>query len=220
MTTDTAAWPVIEVASGVWLAAGGVGEVPVSAHPGDRARAAGLPAWRAREFLAGRGLLRALLGRVRASAAGACVGAAPRGAPRLVGHDGLGVSVAHDGGTVAAAVAAGRAVGVDVQHPDDRPSRALARRLLGGRLAEFDALDPADAARELAWVWTAQESCVKATGEGLAGRPWTVEVPLGARSGLWRGHRWLSLRDRFTTPLSCAFTVRTGQPTGPCPPEG
>ncbi|PRH77895.1 4-phosphopantetheinyl transferase [Streptomyces solincola] len=200
--------PVIEVASGVWLAAADVDDVPVSTHPGDRHRADGMPGWRAREFLAGRGLLRELLARTRPAAARVGVLADPGGRPRLDGHPGVGVSVSHDGGTVAVAVALGRPVGVDVQHPRAPASRALARRCLHGCTVEFDSLPAAEAARELAWVWTAQEACVKATGQGMTGRPWTIDVPLGACRGTWRGLRWQSLRGHFATPLSCAFPAR------------
>ncbi|WP_238995377.1 4'-phosphopantetheinyl transferase family protein [Streptomyces cyaneogriseus] len=200
----------VPVARGVWLAAGDGRDLPVSTHPGDRRAARSMPGGRAREFLTGRGLLRRLLAQVCPGAADAPVLAGPDGAPRLHGHPGLGVSVAHDAGTAAAAVAVGRAVGVDVQHPPHRPSRALARRLLGERAAELDALPAPAAARELAWVWTAQEACAKATGRGLAVRPWTIDVPPGARSGRWRGLSWHSPRDRFGTPLSCAFTASPG----------
>ncbi|MEU3838643.1 4'-phosphopantetheinyl transferase superfamily protein [Streptomyces sp. NPDC028635] len=205
----------VPVAPGVWLAAGDGGDLPVSTHPGDRHTARSMPARRAREFLTGRGLLRRLLLEVRPEAADAPTVAGPHGAPRLEGHPGLGVSIAHDAGTVAAAVAVGRAVGVDVQHPPQWASPTLARRLLRERTAQLDTLPAPAAARELAWVWTAQEACAKATGRGLAVRPWTIDVPLGARSGTWRGLAWHSLRDRFGTPLSCAFTA----PHGTCPPR-
>jgi 4'-phosphopantetheinyl transferase len=64
---------------------------------------------------------------------------------------------------------------------------------------------------EFAWIWTAQEACVKATGQGLAGRPWTVPVEVGQRAGTWHGVRWLSLRDRFGTPVSCAYQPCGGE---------
>lgn len=216
----TGASPVIEVASGVWLAAADMDDVAASTHPDDRHRADGMPGWRAREFLAGRGLLRELLARMRPAAARAGVLAGPDGRPRLDGHPGVGVSVSHDGGTVAVAVAVGRPVGVDVQHPQAAPSRALARRCLRGRTGEFDSLPAAEAARELAWVWTAQEACVKASGQGMAGHPWTIDVPLGAHRGTWRGLRWQSLRGHFATPLSCAFPVRADAADPLGVPEG
>ncbi len=206
MTPSPAAYQVMEVSCGVWVGIGSLDTVPVSTYLCDLRRTAGLPTWRTRDFLAGRGLLRTLLRQIRESAAAARVDVGPRGGPHLDGHPDLGISLSHDNGMVAAAVAVGRSVGVDVQHPAARPSRTLARRCLHDRMTEFDALSADDAARELAWVWTAQEACVKATGQGMAGRPWTINVPLGARSGRWRGHRWLSLRDQVKTPLSCAFT--------------
>ncbi|MFD8545390.1 4'-phosphopantetheinyl transferase family protein [Streptomyces sp. NPDC059649] len=195
-----------------------------STHPDDRRRAAALPAWRAREFLAGRGLVRHLLATVRPGPAGAEPARAEivpdrRGKPWLRGHPGIGISVSHSRGVLAAGVARGRALGVDVQHPEPAVSASFARRLLGAHAGRVTALPPAAAAEEVAWVWTAQEACVKAAGLGLAGRPWTIDVPPGARSGRWRDHHWLSLRDHSTTPLSCAFARTAGAPGPPAAPH-
>ncbi|KUL37925.1 hypothetical protein ADL22_19730 [Streptomyces sp. NRRL F-4489] len=201
----------LQVADRVWVATttgtgGPSGPAPVSRHRDDLRRAAALPEWRAREFLAGRGLLRALLAAVRPDLAGAEIVPGPRGKPALRGHPDVGVSVSHTEGGAAAGVAVGRALGVDLQHPADRPNPALVRRLLPGHAHLLAALPPERAAAEVAWVWTAQEACVKASGAGLAGRPWTIDVPPGARTGHWSGYRWTTLRDHSTTPLSCAYT--------------
>ncbi|WP_240483378.1 4'-phosphopantetheinyl transferase family protein [Streptomyces pathocidini] len=196
-----------QVADGVWLAVAAYADGSGAALPSERAQAVGMPDWRAREFLAGRGVLRALLESVAPYAATATVVRDRRGKPHLAGHPDLGVSVSHDGGTAAAAVATGRAVGVDVQHPPaGGAAPALARRCLRGHHDTLARLPAAGAAAELAWVWTAQEACVKATGQGVAGRPWEIDVPLGGRAGTWREHRWLSLREHSATPLSCAFS--------------
>ncbi|MCK7622620.1 4'-phosphopantetheinyl transferase superfamily protein [Streptomyces sp. RS10V-4] len=205
----------IRVADRVWVATttgrgGRPGPAPASRHRDDLRRAAALPEWRAREFLAGRGLLRELLAAVRPDLADAEIAPGPRGRPGLRGHPGVGVSVSHTEGGVAAGVAVGRAVGVDLQHPADRVGPALARRLLPGHVEQLAALPPERAAAEVAWVWTAQEACVKASGAGLAGRPWTIDVAPGARTGHWAGYRWTALRDHSTTPLSCAYTAHTG----------
>ncbi|MFF2809817.1 4'-phosphopantetheinyl transferase family protein [Streptomyces sp. NPDC058000] len=200
-----------QVADQVWLSATGdrpdrSGPAPVSRHPGDLRRAATLPEWRVREFLAGRGLLRELLAAVRPDLADADITADPRGKPALHGHPGIGISVSHTEGGTAAGVAVGRALGVDLQRPTAHVSPSLPRRLLPDHARDLAALPPERVAEEVAWVWTAQEACVKASGAGLAGRPWTIPVPPGARSGHWAGYRWTTLRDRSALPLSCAFT--------------
>ncbi|MGW1376001.1 4'-phosphopantetheinyl transferase family protein [Streptomyces sp. NPDC002446] len=204
----------IEVADRVWVTT--AADRPASStHRDDLRRAAAMPGWRAQEFLTGRALLRQLLAAVRPALAGADIVADRRGKPWLRGHPGIGISVSHSDGALAAGVAVGRALGVDLQRPGARVSASFARRLLGAHAERIAGLPPARAAEEVAWVWTAQEACVKATGTGLAGRPWTIGIPPGARSGRWRDHRWIALREHSTTPLSCAFplaeTLRKGE---------
>ncbi|MER6528164.1 4'-phosphopantetheinyl transferase superfamily protein [Streptomyces sp. NPDC001508] len=173
--------------------------------PRDVAAAAGLPSWRAAERLAGLAALRELLARVRPPLAGAGIVAAPGRPPRLAGAPGVAVSVSHDKDAVAAAVALDGPVGVDVQQVPDRDHDRLLRRCLGPWADEAARWPRAERRRELAWVWTAQEACVKAAGTGLRGRPWTIEIPPHATGGRWRTMRWLSLRDWSAVPLSCAF---------------
>lgn len=196
-----------EVAAEVWVLS-----VPrprwaeSAAHPADLASARVMAPRRRAEFLAGRAALRQLLRTVRPGLADAAVRADPRGRPGLAGHPEVGISVSHDGDTFAVAVAPGRRVGVDVQLPPVEPSDNLLRRCLRERADQLAALPPAGRGGELAWVWTVQEACVKATGEGLAGRPWSIDVPLGRRRGRWGPYAWVSLRDHSPIPLSCAFT--------------
>ncbi|MER5527456.1 4'-phosphopantetheinyl transferase superfamily protein [Streptomyces sp. NPDC002677] len=199
-----------EIADGVWVLCRSDRRAtdPAEAHRDDLAQAAGLLPWRAEEFLAGRATLRRLIREVRPDLADTAVRPDPQGRPCLVGHPDVGVSVSHDGGLSAAAVAPGRRVGVDVQLPPDRPSEGLLRRCLNGHAAQLEKLPAPERARELAWVWTVQESCVKAAGTGLAGRPWTIPVTPGHRHGRWGRYRWASLRDSSPIPLSCAFTPR------------
>lgn len=201
---------VVEVAARVWVAGTPVAEVRLSEHPADLTASVGMPAYRAREFLAGRGLLRAVLARVVPHAADASVAVRAGGKPYLRGHGGVGISVSHDGGMVAVCVGGGKEVGVDIQHPDHAVSPGVVRRSLGRHAGAVAGLSTRDTAVELAWVWTVQEACVKATGEGFAGRPWTVDVPPGRSSGRWGSGRWISLRGRSRIPLSCAF--RTEEP--------
>ncbi|WP_231626368.1 4'-phosphopantetheinyl transferase family protein [Streptomyces apocyni] len=203
---------VLRVAHDVWALArtrvgGAVAVRPVRpVHPDDAVAAAGMAGWRAAEFLAGRAVLRELLSAVAPEAAEAKVRAGAYGKPGLEGFPGIAVSVAHDRDTVTACAARGPAVGVDVQRAPGRLDDAVVRRCLRGRSdwqAVLDALPGPERAREFAWIWTAQEACVKA--EGLARGPWTVGVPPGRHTGTWRGLRWRSLRSLSRTPLSCAW---------------
>jgi 4'-phosphopantetheinyl transferase len=172
-----------------------------------------LPAWRADEFLAGRGLLRDLLAEVLPGASTARIGTDPYGKPGLVGRPDVGISVSHDHGTVAACVAVGRTVGVDVQRAPHSVDDALLRRCLRDEAAVLRGLPAHTRALEFAWVWTVQEACVKATGTGMAGAPWAIDVPPWQHEGHWAGLAWRSLRDLSAIPLSCAFGARTPEGT-------
>ncbi|GGM47074.1 4'-phosphopantetheinyl transferase family protein [Dactylosporangium sucinum] len=195
----------LAVAPGVFVAVGaGPVEPPRTAGPGAVRR------WRAAERAAARAVLRRLLAAVAGpDAARADLGTRVRGQPYLIGET-VTVSLSHSGGLVAAAVhTGGGMVGVDVQAPYPAGDR-LARRCCPALLR----LPPADRAEELAWVWTVQEACAKATGTGLAARPWTIPVPPGATAGAWRGLRWRTLRGHCRLPLSCAYAEpnRKGSP--------
>ncbi|MFF5392058.1 4'-phosphopantetheinyl transferase family protein [Streptomyces sp. NPDC013012] len=195
-----------------------LGALPVAAA--DRATAAGLPPWRAAEHLASRTLLRFLLREAGEDAGDGPVAALPGGRPYLPGRPGLGVSLSHSAGWVAAAVGRGRDVGVDVQVP-----AAVGDRLLRLCCAPGDADALAARSEEarrsgFARIFAVQEACVKAVGKGFSGRPWTVPVPLGARTGTWDGVRWSAPPedgagdgggdegDRAAPPVACAWTVR------------
>lgn len=196
---------LIEVAPGVWAVAHH-GTGLRSADPRDVGASAGMPGWRAEEFLAGRALLRRLLAAVLPSAAGAAVVPGPNGKPVLAGWERVGINVAHDNGHYAACAAPGHAVGVDVQTPPGELDDALLRRCVRPPYtADLASLEPPDRAREFAWVWTVQEACVKAASTGLAGSPWSIDVPPRSRTGTWRAFRWRSLREQSGTPLSCAW---------------
>ncbi|MFF5030169.1 4'-phosphopantetheinyl transferase family protein [Streptomyces collinus] len=195
----------IQVEDGVWVLTRPAAEVPPSAHRDDLRRAAGLPRWRADRFLRGRGLLRELLGTTVPRLAEADVVLDERGKPWLAGFPRAGVSISHSEGRLACAYAAGRAIGVDVQRPADSLGAGLAHRLLRSHAPAVLVLPPAEAAETVAWVWTAQEACVKAAGSGLTGRPWAIDVAPGASRGRWGPYRWISLREYSRTPLSCAF---------------
>ena len=197
-----------EIADGVWVSCHSDQTATHAAEPhqDDLAQAETLPPWRAERFLAGRAVLRRLLREVRPELADAEIRPDAQGRPCLLGHPDVGVSISHDGGLSAAAVAPGRRIGVDVQLPSGEPSDAMLRRCLKGHAARLEKLPAPERARELAWVWTVQESCVKAEGTGLSGRPWDIAVTPGHRDGRWGRYRWTSLRGRSPVPLSCAFT--------------
>jgi 4'-phosphopantetheinyl transferase len=196
----------VPVAADVWV--DWATRPATSRHPADRRTAAALPPWRAQETLAGRWLLRTLLARLLPTAAQAPLVAVGNGRPVLSGWPRVGVSVSHDGGVVAAAVSLDRPVGVDVQLPPEQLSDRLARRCLRGRTADLHRVPPTLRTTEFAWVWSVQEACVKARGTGLAGRPWSIDVPVRPTTGRWRELTWVALRDHTDIPISCAFGER------------
>ncbi|MGW1196724.1 4'-phosphopantetheinyl transferase family protein [Streptomyces sp. NPDC002536] len=209
----------VEVAPGVFVAVGRAGRTSARPHPVDAADAEAFGARRAREFLTGRALLRSVLCAVVPRAQEDAVVKAPGGRPLLAGHRDIGVSVSHDADLVAAAVAPGRAVGVDVQHPQGAPSPRMLRRCLHEHAASVARLSGDRQAEELAWAWAVQEACVKAEGSGLAGLPWRIDVPPARSAGRWRQFTWLRLDTLSTTPLACAFSDR-GPLTPPHGPVG
>ncbi|MER6472407.1 4'-phosphopantetheinyl transferase family protein [Streptomyces collinus] len=217
MTTATCpaarqAGPVtVEAAPGVWVA--WARTAAASTHPADLAAVRSRPRWQRHQSLAARGLLRALLAEVRPGTEDVALTADARGRPALQGLPGLGVSLSHDGADdasggdlVAAAVAPGRRVGVDVQlpHGPDLPP-GLVRRCLRERAAELSLLPADRRALEFAWVWTVQEACVKADGTGIAGRPWSLDIPVRPSTGTQGDLTWIALRHLSVHPVSCAF---------------
>ncbi|MEV4878664.1 4'-phosphopantetheinyl transferase family protein [Streptomyces cyaneofuscatus] len=209
--TVTRAAPDVWVATGsreLWCAG--------PAHAEDLAAAEPLPHPRRAEYLAGRALLRHLLRLTVPEHADAWVRADGHGRPFLDGAPDTGISISHDGDTVAAAVGRRRRVGVDVQLPAQSVPDSLLRRCLGPYAEGVRALPEGQRALELAWVWTVQEACVKAAGTGLSGSPWTIDVPPGHRRGTWGAYRWISLRDHSRTPLSCAYTRLDDARETPC----
>ncbi|MFE7778863.1 4'-phosphopantetheinyl transferase family protein [Streptomyces sp. NPDC057445] len=197
---------VIEIVPDVWAVSRRSATV-ARGHPEDHTAASGLVAWRAEEFLAGRALLRRLLAEIVPDAADGRVAAGPNGKPYLPDRPDVGISIAHDEGHYAACVSLGRAVGIDVQQPLRHLDDGVVRRCVRTGRDTLNALPPAERSREFAWIWTAQEACVKAEGSGLAGGPWAVDVRPKQRTGTWKGFAWRSLRDRSDTPLSCAWEV-------------
>ncbi|MEV0395170.1 4'-phosphopantetheinyl transferase family protein [Polymorphospora rubra] len=172
----------------------------------DLAASADLPPDRRAEWLAVRALLRTLLVAELGERAGTvAIGAHPGGQPHLPRRPDLFVSLSHDDGFVAAAVGLGVPVGVDVQVPVPAPPALLRRCCRPDVRAALDRLPQPARDLEFAWLWTVQEACVKATGAGLAGEPWTIPVPYGRHRGRWRELCWVSLRGRVDVPVSVAY---------------
>jgi 4'-phosphopantetheinyl transferase len=169
----------------------------------DAVTAEALPAWRVKEFLAARTLLRSLLAELVGAPHEGVIGREDSGRPWLPGLPGVGVSLSHSAGWIAAAASRGREVGVDVQVPISVSQRLIARCRAEGLL---EVAEPRRAT-EFAWVWSAQEACVKATGQGIGGLPWTVPVAVGQDTGDWGPVRWTSLRGHSAVPVSCAYTM-------------
>ncbi|CAM5629098.1 4'-phosphopantetheinyl transferase family protein [Streptomyces narbonensis] len=121
------------------------------------------------------------------------------------------MSLSHSSGWVAAAVAGDRDVGVDVQTPRAVGGCLLRLCCAPGDAEALTALPEEGRRREFAWIFTVQEACVKAVGTGFAGRPWTVPVTLGQRTGA--GSRSVAApRARREAVLACcAWTERRVQ---------
>lgn len=206
---------MVQVAEAVWAGFAASGWALRHGHPTEADRRAGsaLPPWRAREHLASRALLRLLLATAPTlacrRAATADLAAEPGGRPYLRDHPWVGVSLSHAGDHVAAAVAVGRRVGVDVEAAIE-PSAAMLRRCCdAAAVARLERLPRQARAAEFTAMWSAMEACVKATGDGLSGAPWRVRVSPAQRSGRWdagsRGEvRWVTLRAGRPA-VSCAF---------------
>ncbi|MFG1757444.1 4'-phosphopantetheinyl transferase family protein [Micromonospora echinofusca] len=176
--------------------------------PSDLATVGDLPAGPRAERLAARALLRLLLAAELGRTAGATpIAAHDGGQPHLPEWPEVSVSLSHDAGTVAAALGRGIPVGVDVQVPVPAPPALLRRCCAPAVRAALDRLPEPARDREFAWIWTVQEACVKATGAGLAGRPWAIAVPAGRRTGRWADLRWVSLRGHTRVPASVAYGV-------------
>ncbi|MFJ3440719.1 4'-phosphopantetheinyl transferase family protein [Streptomyces sp. NPDC086081] len=194
---------VLEAGPGVWVA---TGEAPAGRlTPADLATARGLPAWRAREVLAGRALLRGLLARVAPDAAAEPVVPGPNGKPLLAGRPRPGISISHDGEHTVVAVAPGRRVGVDVQVPPRHVGHAMVRRCAAPYATHLARMPEPLRHTVFTEIWTVQEACVKTEGTGIGGRPWSIDVPPHLDQGDWRGLRWRKVRDLIDVPVACAW---------------
>ncbi|MGW4648511.1 4'-phosphopantetheinyl transferase family protein [Kitasatospora sp. NPDC004289] len=172
----------------------------------ERTGAAAYPPHRAREFTAGRGLLRWALGHtLEAGAAASRIVLTDRGKPVLADRPTTGISLSHSGGTVAVAVAVGRAVGIDLQAPVPVTDGLLRRCCTPEQQRELAALEPDRRPTALARRWTILEAHAKATGRGLTRSPGRFPGPLLARRGHGRDFAWRTLPPLGGCAAALAF---------------
>jgi 4'-phosphopantetheinyl transferase len=123
-------------------------------------------------FADSRGCLRAILaGHLGAAPAALAFSYGPHGRPELAaGQRGdLDFSVAHSAGLIAIAVAAGLAVGIDVEErrPRARVERLADRILAPSERDGFRGLDPDGLQAAFIDLWCMKEACSKLVGRGL-----------------------------------------------------
>jgi 4'-phosphopantetheinyl transferase len=147
---------------------------------------------------------------------GDCLGQAPEslrfavaehGKPFLVDRPDVSFNIAHSGDRALVAVAAGRAVGVDVEHVRRvQNEEAVARRVMtDGELSRYLALGDEERRAFLLWAWARKEALVKASGLGVRASLTTIscepdgddpfsvvdlEVPGYAAAVAAAGHEW------------------------------
>ncbi|MFF4397088.1 4'-phosphopantetheinyl transferase family protein [Streptomyces sp. NPDC001480] len=194
---------VLEISPGVWVATGEASTGRLT--PADLAAARGRPAWRARQILQGRELLRGLLAEVAPESADEPVAAGHNGKPFLAGRTRPGISISHDGEHSVVAVAPGRRVGVDVQVPPHHVGQAMVRRCAAPYTNHLLGMPAPLRHTVFTEIWTVQEACVKTDGTGIGGRPWSIDVPPHLDHGDWRGLRWRKVRDLIDVPVACAW---------------
>lgn len=145
----------------------------------DRYRGPGLR----RRFVAGRGVLRELLGYYLGTEPGR-VGLVYglRGKPRLAGREGLTFNLAHSGGQGLCALTMRRELGVDIEQvrPFENAERIIGRYFTPAECDEFLACSVEHRLPAFYRGWTRKEAFLKATGEGLATALDSFEVSLAA----------------------------------------
>lgn len=179
----------------------------------DREGLRGRPAAGTQDYREGRGLLRWALRRMFGPEyAAAPVRADAKGKPVLLADARIGVSISHSGNAVAVAVAAGGDVGVDVQTPA-LPSLGLIRRCCRAQDRErMAALPEGLRSRAFTSIWTVQESCLKACGEGVGFRPGRVAVLPFQLAGRWRDYAWRVLPPFAGDLVAVAVSNPPGAP--------
>jgi 4'-phosphopantetheinyl transferase len=151
---------------------------------GERTRAAALLSLRERQrFTVAHGALRILVGRELKTRPAALTWIPGRhGKPQLAPWCGLHTSLSHSGNMIAAAISAGRPVGVDIQNlVPSLDALALSARFFPPDEAEYVAAggDASARADRFAHLWARKEAVVKAAG----GRLWpNLTIPVRDRA--------------------------------------
>ncbi len=136
----------------------------------------------------------------------------PHGPPRLTDcprYRRPGLSISHSGDRVVLAVAAGGAVGVDVELPGPAVDIAAVASyaLAAGEQALLRQLPPAGQLAGFASIWTRKEAVVKATGDGLRAR--LADLIVSGPTAEPRLLRWDQRPD-----IPARATLRTLSPGG------
>ncbi len=149
-----------------------------------------------RHFIAGRGVLRAILALYldkEPRAIRFCPG--PNGKPGLVktaGDDQYRFNVSHSDGLALYAVAGGREIGIDVERVQPQVIEGIADQFFSPReTADLQSLPPELQTEAFFACWTRKEAYIKARGEGLALRLHQFDVSLapGEPAALLRTER-------------------------------
>ena len=135
----------------------------------------------ARHFVAGRGILRTLLGRYLARPPEhLCFEANAYGKPALAGGGPLSFNLSHSRGLALYAFTRGRAVGIDIEHVGAKVDcRQLAGHYFSPReVRTLLSLPDGSQRRAFFDCWTRKEAYIKARGEGLSRRLDAFDVSL------------------------------------------
>lgn len=130
----------------------------------------------------------------------------PHGRPIIVDHGEIGISISHSDRWVAVAMTTeARGLGIDIEMP-----REVSCALIERCCSKIDAnllhdMAPEKRYLEFTRMWTVKEACVKATGGGIADRPWTIPVGVDQWTGEWNGTTWATVRA-IPIPISFAVT--------------
>jgi len=147
----------------------------------------------------------------------------PQGCPSVLDAGELSFSLTHAGLRAAVAVAAGRALGLDIEPVrSERDALPIARRFFSEAETEWlTGLPPAERSAGFAALWTVKEAVLKARGSGLTESLRSVEVeldpsgrPVGVQSpgGPWALRSWSPEPGWFAAlavPTGAALTVAT-----------
>jgi len=180
----------------LWWAPLGVSQAEIARvsawlAPAEHARAARFGRTElAQRYVAGRALLRWLLGRaldVPPQAVPIVRGA--RGRPQLGGDAGIDFNVSHTAGVALVGMTRGRRIGVDVERADRsvRADGLAAKFLTAAEQATLAPLPESERRTRFLRYWTCKEAMSKATGEGLSAPFRRLEVRLASGIALVDG---------------------------------